>query len=62
MLGKAIQRDDTAAAKKKKKRKAFHTWPLHLMLIPGAVVVFVYIYIPMFGLVMAFQDVDLLLG
>ena len=62
MLGKAIQRDDTAAAKKKKKRKAFHTWPLHLMLIPGALVVFVYSYIPMFGLVMAFQDFDIFLG
>lgn len=29
--------------------------PLHLMLIPGVVIVFLFHYIPMFGIVMAFQ-------
>jgi putative aldouronate transport system permease protein len=30
--------------------------PLHLMLIPGVIVIFIYNYLPMGGLLMAFQD------
>ncbi|MBQ8160944.1 MAG: sugar ABC transporter permease [Clostridia bacterium] len=30
--------------------------PLHLMLVPGLVLVFIFHYIPMFGIVMAFQN------
>ena len=30
--------------------------PLHIMLLPGLVLIFVFHYIPMFGIVMAFQD------
>ncbi|GIP31646.1 sugar ABC transporter permease [Paenibacillus sp. J2TS4] len=32
------------------------TLPLHLMLLPGVLLVFVYCYIPMAGIVIAFQD------
>ena len=31
-------------------------WPLYAMLIPGIIVVFIFSYIPMYGLVIAFQD------
>ncbi|GAI95124.1 unnamed protein product, partial [marine sediment metagenome] len=30
-------------------------WPLHLMLIPGLIFVIVFSYIPMAGIIMAFQ-------
>lgn len=32
------------------------TLPLHLMLIPGVILTFVFSYIPMFGIIIAFQD------
>jgi putative aldouronate transport system permease protein len=35
--------------------KRLRELPLHLMILPGAVIVFIYHYIPMGGLVMAFQ-------
>lgn len=40
----------------KKKRWMRREYPLHLMLIPGIIVVFIYHYLPMFGIVMAFQN------
>ncbi len=33
-------------------------FPLHLMLIPGLIIVFIFSYGPMFGLIMAFQNFD----
>lgn len=39
-----------------KKRKKFKNLPLHLMLIPGIILVLIYCYVPMGGLVMAFQN------
>jgi putative aldouronate transport system permease protein len=32
------------------------TWPLHLMLLPGTLVLLIFAYVPMGGLIMAFQD------
>ncbi|ANY67968.1 protein lplB [Paenibacillus sp. BIHB 4019] len=37
-------------------------WPLHVMLIPGIVLVLIFSYLPMLGLVMAFQDYKPQLG
>ncbi|SFB08603.1 putative aldouronate transport system permease protein [Cohnella sp. OV330] len=37
------------------KRKHGGEWPFHLMLIPGVVLVFIYSYVPMAGIVMAFK-------
>ncbi len=37
-------------------------WRKHLMLLPGIVLVFIFSYIPMVGIVMAFQDYDPTLG
>ncbi|WP_445670201.1 ABC transporter permease [Paenibacillus sp. PL2-23] len=38
------------------REKWSRTWPLHLMLLPAAIVTFIFAYVPMGGLVMAFQD------
>ncbi|MBB3128448.1 putative aldouronate transport system permease protein [Paenibacillus rhizosphaerae] len=38
------------------KRKSFSEMPYHLMLLPGVILVLIYSYGPMFGLVIAFQD------
>lgn len=37
-------------------------WPLHLMILPAVILVFIYSYVPMFGLIMAFQNFDPSLG
>lgn len=45
------------AAKPPKPRWHFRrTWPLHAMLLPGVVLLIVFHYLPMGGIVMAFQD------
>lgn len=38
------------------------TKPLHLMLLPGVILVFIYSYLPMAGIIMAFQKFDIYLG
>lgn len=38
------------------------TWPLHLLILPAAVIAIVFHYLPIFGLVMAFQDYKPWLG
>lgn len=38
------------------------TWPLHVMLVPGIALVLIFSYLPMLGLVMAFQDFQPQLG
>jgi putative aldouronate transport system permease protein len=53
------------AVTKKEKKKRWNlknTWQLHTMLLPAVVIVFIFQYIPMFGLVMAFQDYEPWLG
>ena len=47
---------------KKKKISLKRTWPLHLMLLPGVLVLFVYTILPLFGNVMAFQNFQPILG
>lgn len=37
-------------------------WPFHLMLFPGVVIVFIFKYIPLAGLAIAFQDYSPLFG
>lgn len=39
-----------------KKRKFRRDLPLHLMMLPGMILVFLFSYLPMTGIVMAFQD------
>lgn len=52
----------TVAVEAKRSRKRKGTWQLHAMLFPALIIVFIFQYIPMFGLVMAFQDYEPWLG
>lgn len=53
----------TAADRKRALRKhmAYHKW-LYVFLIPGFLYLFIFKYIPMFGIVIAFQDFSLVRG
>lgn len=60
MITKPLKKNDQVTPKKLKKKrdreKLSRTWPLHLMLLPAAIVTLIFAYFPMGGLVMAFQD------
>ena len=47
---------------KKKKVTLERTWPLHLMLLPGILILFIYTILPFFGNIMAFQNFQPILG
>ncbi len=47
---------------KKKKVSLKRTWPLHLMLLPGILILFIYTILPFFGNIMAFQNFQPILG
>lgn len=47
---------------KKKKKSLYKTTQLHFMMIPAVVLTFIFSYLPIGGLVMAFQDFKPLLG
>ncbi|NIK76013.1 putative aldouronate transport system permease protein [Paenibacillus castaneae] len=57
-LNKPLQQGTKQTRKKEKRaRELFsRTWPLHLMLLPAAIVTLIFAYVPMSGLIMAFQD------
>ena len=59
-----LQKSAVGSADQKKARtnKVKLQLPLHLMMIPGVILVVLFCYIPMFGIVMAFQDYNPLLG
>ena len=46
----------TEGKEKKKKRSLYRTRELHIMLIPAVLFTTFFAYLPIFGLVMAFQD------
>ncbi|MEK5036666.1 ABC transporter permease [Sporosarcina sp. FSL K6-3457] len=48
--------------KKSLLRRYFKQWDLQLMVIPGLLFVFVFNYIPMYGVLMAFQDYNIFKG
>ncbi|MDQ0114123.1 ABC transporter permease [Paenibacillus harenae] len=51
------------AARKTGKRKGYRVpWVLHLMVLPAVLLVFVFSYLPMSGVIMAFQDYKASLG
>jgi putative aldouronate transport system permease protein len=50
------------ARKQANKRRQSKAWTLHLMVLPAVLFVFVFSYLPMSGLVMAFQDYKANLG
>lgn len=51
-----------AKGKGKKKRNLYKTRELHIMLLPAVILTAVFAYLPMFGLVMAFQEFKPLMG
>lgn len=48
--------------KKKIMKHLKQEWPYHLMLLPGVVLIFIFSYIPLYGIVLAFQDYNPALG
>ena len=44
------------------KRRLKKGWPMYLMLLPGIIVTFIFAYIPLYGLIIAFQDYNPALG
>lgn len=55
---------ETESYKIVKRKKAFSSnqWQLHLLIVPAVVLTLIFIYVPMLGLVMAFQDYKPYLG
>jgi len=49
-------------AKNKYVRRLYKEWPLHLMLLPALILVFIFSYIPMYGIVIAFQRFNVAMG
>ncbi|MFK7696051.1 ABC transporter permease [Paenibacillus sp. HJGM_3] len=47
---------------KRRTHKWARSWPLHLMLLPAVVLTFIFHYVPMAGLIIAFQDFKPYLG
>jgi len=60
--------DSTKIEAPKRKRKntilgrLSREWPLHLMLIPGVVLIFYFSYIPMYGIIISFQRFNIAMG
>ena len=52
----------TDLQRKKKKKSLYRTRELHVMLIPAVLFTTIFAYLPIFGLVMAFQDFKPLMG
>lgn len=50
------------ARKKSKVSAFFRQWDLQLMVIPGVVIVFIFAYIPMYGVLTAFKDYSIIKG
>ncbi|GBG08795.1 protein lplB [Paenibacillus agaridevorans] len=50
------RRGKRSTQQERAKEKLSRTWPLHLMLLPAAIITLIFAYVPMGGLIMAFQD------
>ncbi|MGE6226830.1 ABC transporter permease [Paenibacillus chitinolyticus] len=58
-----VQQVDAGKARRTDAKKGYkQPWILHFMVLPAAVLVFIFSYIPMSGIVMAFQDYKPALG
>lgn len=60
-MGKKMKKGK-GTVKKGWKQEAAHNWPLYVMILPSFVLAVIFCYIPMGGLVMAFQDYKPWLG
>jgi putative aldouronate transport system permease protein len=62
-MSTSVQTGAVTKVKKPRVRWNFKkTWPLHLMLVPGVIFTLIFAYLPMGGIVMAFQDFKPWLG
>jgi putative aldouronate transport system permease protein len=59
---KSMAQQKTDLQRKKKKKSLYRTRELHVMLIPAVLFTTFFAYLPIFGLVMAFQDFKPLMG
>ncbi|GAF06353.1 xylose ABC transporter [Paenibacillus pini JCM 16418] len=58
-----VQQVNPGDIKHKKRKKGYkQPWVLHFMVLPAAILVFIFSYIPMTGIIMAFQDYKPALG
>ncbi|MDQ0087134.1 putative aldouronate transport system permease protein [Paenibacillus anaericanus] len=63
MEANAVEQVDLVTTKRiKRKRNYKQPWILHFMVLPAAILVFIFSYIPMTGVIMAFQDYKPALG
>lgn len=58
----SMAQQKTELKEKKKKKSLYRTRELHVMLIPAVLFTTIFAYLPIFGLVMAFQDFKPLMG
>ncbi|GLX70189.1 ABC transporter permease [Paenibacillus glycanilyticus] len=54
IAGNEVLRQETDKSKSRGFLK--RTWPLHIMLLPAVILQFIFVYVPLGGLVIAFQD------
>lgn len=54
--------ENKPSIKSKRKKGYKQPWVLHFMVLPAAIMVFIFSYIPMSGILMAFQDYKPALG
>lgn len=54
--------ENKPSIKRKRKKGYKQPWVLHFMVLPAAIMVFIFSYIPMSGILMAFQDYKPALG
>ncbi|EGL17365.1 MULTISPECIES: ABC transporter permease subunit [unclassified Paenibacillus] len=63
MEANTVQQVNAGKARRTDRQKGYkQPWILHLMVLPAAVLVFIFSYIPMSGIIMAFQDYKPALG
>lgn len=63
MKENTLRNDNLKAVRKSEKRKGYKIpWTLHMMVLPAVLLVFVFSYLPMSGIIMAFQDYKAALG
>ena len=43
-------------------KKLKRQWQYHLMLLPGVILIFIFAYIPLYGVIIAFEDYNPALG
>lgn len=63
MEANTVEQVDLATTKRIKRKRTYkQPWILHFMVLPAAILVFIFSYIPMSGIIMAFQDYKPALG